>query len=128
MSYLTDDIMLWEDIVDDAQKTLQDLDVDQEGEPLDVALDDHQGEEELESAFLVMKELMKRFKHFCDHCEYAWKVQEIPAPLRQRLISLDQHNQEKYQKMYVLIQKYAEQMKNSHIREPGPAYDDMDEF
>ena len=125
MSYLLDDIMVFESMLDEEEATLKELEMAKE--PLDVELDDHEGQEDLETAFAVMKELMARFKNLCDYCEYAWKIQEIPAPLRQRLITLDQHNQDKYQKMYVMIQKYADQMKQAHIREPQQALD-MDEL
>ena len=92
----------------------QDFDID----PLDRFLDDPGDNENLKTSFHIMKELMAKFKDFCDCCENAWKVQEIPAALRQRLITLDQLNQDKYQKLYVMIQKYADEMRNSYIRSP----------
>lgn len=90
-----------------------DIDID----PLHSELDDDDDvNEDTQTAFMVIKDMMEKFKDFCDCCENAWKIQEIPAPLRQRLITLDQHNQERYQKMYLMIQKYAEQMKKAKLK------------
>lgn len=87
-------------------------------DPLDDQLDTSGMSEDDKTAFQVMKELMVKFKDFCDYCEYAWKIQEIPAPVRQRLITMDQINQDRYQKMYLLLQKYAEEMKGAYIKNP----------
>lgn len=99
-------------------------DADQEDElgidPLNSQLDDDDGmDDDTQTAFMVMKDMMEKFKEFCDCCESAWKVQEIPAALRQRLITLDQHNQDRYQKMYLMIQKYADQMKKTKVSNYG---------
>jgi hypothetical protein len=108
-----------EELKDQAEQDLREQDVEGDGiDPLDRSLDDPGEDENLQTAFHKMKELMATFKAFCDSCEQTWKVQEIPAALRQRLITLDQANQERYQKLYLLIQKYAEEMKGAYIRTP----------
>jgi len=113
---ISEDIKEFEDILDRAEKDAEvELDID----PLKAELDDFEGDEDTETAFMVIQTLMTKFKDLCDHTEIAWKVQEIPAPLRQRLITLDQANQERYQKLYIMIQKYADQMKKSYIRKPS---------
>ena len=119
MSYFLDDMILIEKLIDEEQKALNRLALNEEdNDPLTQELASADTEEQ-ETAFMVMQELMDKFKDFCDSCERAWKVQEIPAALRQRLISIDQHNQERYQKLYLLIQKYAEEMKGAAIRGPN---------
>jgi phosphoenolpyruvate carboxylase len=70
------------------------------------------------TAFEAMKNMMDKFKEFCDSCQDTWKIQEIPAPVRQRLITLDQHNQQRYQQMYNLMKKYASDMKHTEIKDP----------
>lgn len=121
MSYLTNHIIQFEEMVEEEEARLKEQDT--EIDPLLLKLNLDKKEDDLEdaidSAFSVMKNLMDTFKAFCDACEGAWKIQEIPAPLRQRLITLDQHNQDKYQKLYSMVQKYADQMRQAHIRGPG---------
>jgi len=112
MSKLTKHMMEFEDMIDDAE-------IDQKISEMDAEELDDMGVDEMEAdpetAYEVVKNLMGSFKAFCDACEAAWKIQEIPAPLRQRLISLDQHNQEKYQKLYLLVQKHKDYMKNAKL-------------
>ena len=120
MSYLLNDIIKFEEMMDEIKKgkkvdDLLDLLEDDEGNPWDKDFPPQHAEEM--TAFCVVKEMMTKFKEFCDVCERAWKVQEIPAPLRQRLITMDQYNQDRYQKLYLMIQKYAEQMKQATIRD-----------
>ena len=106
----------FDELLEDEKKKLeQDLEID----PLGDELEDYEGEEQIETAFTVMKALMDKYKDFCEYVQNAWKMQELPAALRQRLITLDQHNQDKYQKLYLMIQKYKEQMKGSNIRSPN---------
>jgi hypothetical protein len=123
MSNLLNHMVEFDEMLDEAEEemsegeskeTEEDFDID----PLDRFLDNPGDDENLKTSFHIMKDLMSKFKDFCDCCENAWKVQEIPAALRQRLITLDQMNQDRYQKLYVLIQKYADQMHNSYIRSP----------
>jgi hypothetical protein len=103
--------MAYEDMIQEEEDKLKD--------PLEAILTgDEPDDEDVQTAFTIMKGVMDKYKDFCDACEGAWKVQEIPALLRQRLIALDQSNQERYQKMYVLMQRYAEDMKNAYIKTP----------
>lgn len=102
---LTQDIIDFEAMIEEA-----------EYDPLEQELGDHDGAENLETAFSVMSNLMDRFKDFCDACEKAWKIQEIPPSLRQRLITIDKDNQDRYQKLYLMFQKHAGQMKEAQIR------------
>ena len=99
------------DELEDIEKGVGDKDA-----MLDDVLDKEGVSQEVETAFSVMRDLMKKFKDYCECCEFAWKIQEIPAPLRQRLITLDQLNQDKYQKLYLLMQKYANEMRRAEIR------------
>lgn len=101
------------------EKEKKSLDADLEIDPLGDELEDYEGEEDIETAFTVMKCLMDKYKDFCDYVQNAWKMQEIPHILRQRLITLDQHNQDKYQKLYLMINKYKDEMKGSNIRSPN---------
>jgi hypothetical protein len=126
MSSLLNHMVKFDEMLDEAEEEIKDQEENEEIkeqdfdiDPLDRFLDNPGGDENLQSAFHVMKDLMSKFKDFCDCCENAWKVQELPAALRQRLITLDQLNQDKYQKLYVMIQKYADEMRNSYIRSPG---------
>jgi hypothetical protein len=87
-------------------------------DPLENELLSYSGDDEqIITSFEVMKEVMDAFKVFCDKVEMAWKIQEIPHTLRQRLITLDQLNQERYQKLYLMIQKHAEEMKSLKLKD-----------
>lgn len=110
---LIKEMVEFDDLLDETEAILREQEID----PLDDELSDTAGlDPDEKTAFQVMKDLMSTYKDFCDACENAWKIQEIPGPIRQRLITLDQNNQEKYQKLYQLMQKYVDQMKGAVIK------------
>lgn len=86
-------------------------------DPLDKELSYVGNNPDISTAFEVMKSVMDSFRDFCEKVEMAWKIQELPATLRQRLITIDNNNQILYQKLYLMIQKYAEEMRDSKLKE-----------
>ena len=112
MKHLSEEIAEIEDFVQGLKDSIHEED-DAELMNLDYSGDD----ESVATAFTVMKDLMDSFKAFCDKTEMAWKIQELPATLRQRLITIDKMNQDKYQQMFLWVQKYAQQMKQTKVDE-----------
>ena len=118
--------MEFESIIEDEQKKIdvEEPKTDEEGEKQseteslrDMFSADGTDADEV-TVYFVMKRLMDKYKDFCDECELLWRVPELPATLRQRLIALDGLNQDRYQKMYLLVKKYANDMQNIYIRNP----------